>query len=153
MSLLLITITNTVLLRLHAQVCEGRGVVRKTGGTKRNRVEVNKVIGSKWTSVEQREGHRHYRVAESKGSVKKKNMELRMGNCCGEQISFWVSIDELKDKGMWRKGWVTLQDIQQAEGGELLDVAICFRCKGERILECLDCGGEGMIENYEPLHD
>ena len=103
--------------------------------------------------MEQREGHRHYEVVERKGSPKKKNVELRMGNCCGDLISFWIPLQELREKGMWRKGWVTLEDILQADGGELLDVAVCFRCKGNRILECLDCGGKGMIESYEPLHD
>ena len=116
-------------------------------------MEINKVVGSKWTSMEQREGHRHYEVVERKGSPKKKNVELRMGNCCGDLISFWIPLQELREKGMWRKGWVTLEDILQADGGELLDVAVCFRCKGNRILECLDCGGKGMIESYEPLHD
>jgi len=139
------------MLRCH--VCEGRGVVRKTGSSKSNRVEMRNVVGSQWTSVHTREGHRHYRVAEMMGSPKKKNVQLRMGNCCGDPISFWVPVDELKNKSLWRKGWVTLEDIIRADGGELLDVAMCFRCKGDRVLQCLDCGGTGMIESYEPLHN
>ena len=42
---------------------------------------------------------------------------------------------------MWYKGWVTLEDILQADGGELPDVAVCFRCKGQSCSGvCLDCG-------------
>jgi hypothetical protein len=88
-----------------------------------------------------------------RGSKKKENLEVRMGNCCGEPISFWVFADELKNKDVWRKGWVTLDEIIQANGGALLDVAVCFRCKGERILKCIDCDGKGQIESHEPLYD
>ena len=52
----------------------GHGVVKKTGSTRYNR-EKTRLVGSKWTSVEQqREGHMQYRVIlESKGSPKEKN--------------------------------------------------------------------------------
>lgn len=139
------------IVRCH--VCEGRGVVRKTGTTKRNIVDPNKVVGSQWSSVAIREGHRHYRVVEMKGSAKKKTAELRMGNCCGDPITFWIPLEELRNKNVWRKGWVTLEDIHLADRGDLPDIATCFLCKGERVLQCLDCGGAGMIESYEPLHD
>jgi hypothetical protein len=57
---------------------------------------------------------------------------------------------------LWRKGWVTLEAILEAKeenGGELIDAAICFRCKGQRVLECVECGGIGEIENYEPIYN
>lgn len=76
-----------------------------------------------------------------------------MANCCGNPITFWVPAEELKDKTSWRKGWVTLEDIRQADGGALYDIALCFRCKGSRILECVECGGQGEIESFEPIYN
>jgi len=47
-------------------------VTKATGNRKRNALNVERVVGSRWTSVEIREGHRHYVCTESKGSRKKK---------------------------------------------------------------------------------
>jgi len=126
-------------------VCQGRGKVRASGLTKSNRVELDRVVGSQWSSVQVRMGHRHYRVGDVKGSKKRNNVELRMHNCCGDQDKiFWIPLTELKDKNKWRKGWVSRRLIEEAEGGELLDQAACFRCKGTCVIECLDCNGTGM---------
>ena len=77
-----------------------------------------------------------------------------MGNCCGEsKNTFWVPIPELRDKTLWRKGWVTLEDIRIADGGELFDVTQCFLCKGDKIRKCVECDAQGQIENYRPLYD
>merc|ERR1712087_929508 len=56
-------------------VCEGRGVIRATGNRKRNSVNTNKIVGSRWTSREILEGHRHYVCSETRGSKKKENLQ------------------------------------------------------------------------------
>jgi hypothetical protein len=76
-----------------------------------------------------------------------------MLNCCGDPHSFWISLRELKDKSMWRQGWQTLEQILKANGGPLIDARVCFRCKGNCVLSCVDCQGLGSIANYEPLYD
>jgi len=135
-------------------VCEGRGVTRATGSRKQNPVRVDRLLHSRWTSVEIYHGHRHHTILEVQGSVKKKkNVQVRMRNCCGEPNDFWIPLDELKDKLIWRMGWLTLEDIVRANGGPLLDARLCFRCKGGRILPCVDCDGQGEIPSYEPLYD
>jgi tryptophan-rich hypothetical protein len=137
-------------------VCEGRGVVRATGHRKRNSFNVDKLVHSQWSSVEVYNGHRHHTVVETRGSKRKGNLEIRMRNCCGPQEDFWIPEEELRDKRVWRMGWLTLDDILKAgerNGGVLIDARICFRCKGERILLCVDCDGKGQIPNYEPLHE
>lgn len=136
-------------------VCEGRGVVRATGSRKRNSFAVDRLVQSQWSSVEVYNGHRHHTIVELRGSKKKNNLEIRMRNCCGEQQDFWITEEELRDKRTWRMGWLTLDDIIKAKeynGGALIDVRRCFRCKGERILLCVDCDGKGIIPSYEPLH-
>jgi len=57
---------------VRCNVCAGRAVTKATGNRKRNALNVERVVGSRWTSVEIREGHRHYVCTESKGSRKKK---------------------------------------------------------------------------------
>lgn len=140
---------------IRCNVCEGRRVVRATGDRRRNQLPpaADKLPGTLWTAVTTREGHRHYKILETQGSKRKANLQARMTNCCGDPVSFWVPAEELQDKACWRKGWVTLEAILEADGGALYDVALCFRCKGERILDCIDCGGTGEIETYEPLYD
>jgi len=141
---------------VRCSVCQGNGVIRATGQRKRNSInlqDLNRLIGSQWTSVEIYNGHRHHTVKEIQGSKKQKTLKVRMQNCCGDQQDFWIPIDELRDKTVWRMGWLTLQDIRDADGGPLRDVRVCFRCKGERILLCVDCDGKGNIPNYEPLYD
>ena len=114
---------------------------------------MERILETKWTSVEIREGHRQYRVTEVQGSKRNDNVQLRMSNCCGDPVDFWISLPELKNKAIWRMGWTTLKEIRQADGGALLDARLCFRCKGDRVLKCVDCDGEGKIASYEPLYD
>ena len=136
--------------RVRCPVCEGRGLIRATGPTKYNRIDLSRMIGSRWTSVEIREGHRQYTVSETRGSPKQKNaMQVRMSNCCGpeeERVHIWISMEELRNKNVWRVGWTTLQDIKLANHGALIDVAACFRCKGDRVCDCDECGGVGKGE-------
>ena len=139
--------------RIRCNVCEGRGAVRATGNNKKNSIVAERLVGSQWTSVEIQYGHRHHALLETRGSAKKKNWEARMRNCCGEQNDYWISVDELRSKLIWRKGWQTLEQIRQADGGALIDARVCFRCKGGRILPCADCDGVGEIPSYEPLYN
>lgn len=134
-------------------VCEGRGVVRASGQPRRNRIVADRLVKSQWTSVEVYHGHRHHTVEEVRGSLRKQNLQVRMRNCCGEPQDFWIDAEELHNKRIWRMGWQTLEQILQADGGPLVDACRCFRCKGGRILRCIDCDGVGEIPSYEPLHD
>jgi tryptophan-rich hypothetical protein len=138
---------------LRCQVCLGQGVIRATGPRKTNVLMTNRLIGSKWTSVEIRNGHRQHTIVETRGSSKKGNLECRVINCCGDQKDSWIPVNDLKDKMVWRMGWQTLDDILRADRGPLLDARFCFRCKGDKVLKCVDCDGKGNIPSYEPLYD
>jgi len=146
---------------IRCRVCEGRGLVRATGNTKHNRIgDWSRLIGSKWTSVEQRCGHRQYTVSETKGSPSKKIngsfAQVRMSNCCGpeqERVHLWISLEELRNKGMWRAGWTTLEEIKAANHGALIDAKACFLCKASRTCECDKCGGSGLINTQQILYD
>jgi len=141
---------------LTMQVCEGRGIVRATGNRKKNMVQLDRIVKSRWTSTEIREGHRHYVCTEKRGSKKKQNLELRMSNSCGpeeQRVHLWVSLDEVKQKSIWRQGWVTLEDIRIADRGALVDAKICFLCKGTKVVTCDECGGTGKVGTQQVLYD
>ena len=149
--------TFSIFLWIHNdQVCEGVGLVRATGQRKRNTVNIDRIVGSRWTSVEIRCGHRHYVCDEIKGSRKKKNLSIRMTNSCGpeeERVNLWIEEEELKNKFIWRAGWITLEEIINADKGPLLDEKVCFRCKGDRIIKCAECDGKGKLGFNQVLYD
>jgi len=141
---------------VRCNVCDGRAITRATGHRKRNSFDADRVVGSHWTSVEIREGHRHYVCTESKGSRKKKNFQVRMSNSCGPEetkVHLWITEDEIRDKASWRMGWVTLEEIRMADSGPLIDAKICFRCKGERVLKCIECDGKGKLGYHQRIYD
>jgi hypothetical protein len=135
-------------------VCEGRGVVRASGMRKRNQLP-RKLEGSLWTSVEVYRGHRHHTVVEVRGSPRScgDSHQVRMRNCCGTTSDSWIPVDEIREKRVWRMGWLTLEDIRKAVGGPIVDARLCFRCKGGKILPCIECDGKGEIPSYEPLYE
>lgn len=136
-------------------VCQGRGVVRASGLQKRNQLP-RKLEGSQWTSVEVYRGHRHHTVMEVRGSPRNRNdgsYQVRMRNCCGETSDFWIPVSEIREKRVWRMGWLTLHDIRKADGGPIVDARFCFRCKGGKILPCVECNGKGEIPSFEPIYD
>ena len=138
------------------KVCEGRGVVKKTGSKKRNTIDMRRILGSRWTSVEIREGHRQYECSETRGSKSNQNLELRMSNCCGPEerrVHLWIPHEELRDKSVWRQGWTTLKEIKQANRGALVDARICFLCKGMKVVECDECHGTGKVGLQQVLYD
>eukprot|EP00518_Triparma_eleuthera_P003207 CAMPEP_0182461488 /NCGR_PEP_ID=MMETSP1319-20130603/6054_1 /TAXON_ID=172717 /ORGANISM="Bolidomonas pacifica, Strain RCC208" /LENGTH=232 /DNA_ID=CAMNT_0024660781 /DNA_START=95 /DNA_END=790 /DNA_ORIENTATION=+ len=122
--------------------CGGAGAMRKGAATgKRNSMPPKgRLGGSKFTSVEKLNGHRHYYVKELRGA------EVILQNACGEPKEHASDVKTLKDKSVWRTGWVTLEEIKEAEGGRLNEVVkVCFRCKGSGAIECKTCYGEGEV--------
>jgi len=142
--------------KVYCNVCQGSGMTRATGQRRRNTVNPTRIAGSRWTSVEIRAGHRHYVCMESRGSRKKNNLELRMTNSCGpeeDRVDLWIPEEELRDKMSWRMGWVTMQEIEDANEGPLIDAKVCFRCKGSRILSCQECFGRGKLGYFQAIHN
>lgn len=141
------------------KVCEGKGVIRATGQKKYNSVDINRIVGSRWTSVEICHGHRQFECSQIQGSNKKNSsnpLEFRMSNCCGpneKRVHIWITLEELRNKSIWRQGWTTLEDIKSANRGALHDAKICFLCKGNKILKCDECDGTGQVGTQQVLHD
>ena len=137
-------------------VCDGRGVTKATGHRKRNALNVSRAVGSRWTSVEIREGHRHYVCSEARGTRKKENFEMRMSNSCGpeeKRVHLWIAEEEMRNKFAWRMGWVTFEEIKMADKGPLIDAKACFRCKGGCVIKCVECDGKGKLGYHQQLFD
>jgi hypothetical protein len=78
-----------------------------------------------------------------------------MSNTCGPEerrVHLWIPEDEIRDKRAWRMGWVTLEEIRMANRGPLIDSKLCFRCKGERVLSCIECDGKGKTGYHQQLY-
>ncbi len=60
-----------------------------------------KFLNSKWTSVKQLKGWRHYQVR----NVLKKKKQLELFAVCDKKISFNIDMNEIKDRKKWIPGW------------------------------------------------
>ena len=62
---------------------------------------MKKLLNSKWTSLINIEGWKHYQVRNV--LIKKKQVEIYA--VCDKKISFVIDINDLKDKTKWIAGW------------------------------------------------
>ena len=62
---------------------------------------IKKLLNSKWTSVKEINGWRHYEVSK----VLRKEKQLELFAVCDKKIYFLVSFNEIEDKDKWLPGW------------------------------------------------
>lgn len=62
---------------------------------------MKKLLNSKWTSLVNIKGWKHYQVKNV--LIKKKQVEIYA--VCDKKISLIIDIQELKDKSIWITGW------------------------------------------------
>ncbi len=62
---------------------------------------MKKYLHSKWTSVEQLNGWRHYEVR----NVFINNKELEIFSICDKNNTFRVKITDINDNSKWLPGW------------------------------------------------
>ena len=125
---------------VQCDLCFGTGLI-VNGGTRKNQIQRSRLPGLRVTSVNILNGHRHYVVSEILSKT-----EVVVRNSCGEQKDVRVSVDELKRKEKWRLGWVTLEEIREAERGPLKGkTKECHKCKAKKMLECRTCYGMGEV--------
>tara|TARA_Y100000590_G_C15359496_1_gene878350 strand:+ start:541 stop:750 length:210 start_codon:yes stop_codon:yes gene_type:complete len=61
----------------------------------------NKLLKSKWTSVDKYKGWYHYQVL----NIFKKDRKVELYAICRKEIKIVLSISELKNKSKWIAGW------------------------------------------------
>jgi len=62
---------------------------------------MKKLLNSKWTSINKKNGWIHYQVRNV--LIKKKQIELFA--VCDKTFSFIIDIKDIKDKSEWLPGW------------------------------------------------
>ena len=62
---------------------------------------MKKLLNSKWTSITNVKGWKHYQVRNV--MIKRKQVEIYA--VCDKKISFVIDINDLKDKTKWIAGW------------------------------------------------
>ena len=67
----------------------------------KNHNRISKLDRSKWTSLEKLNGWKHYEVIE----IDKKNDKVKLFAVCDRAKRVVVKTKDLKDKGLWKRGW------------------------------------------------
>ena len=62
---------------------------------------ISKLDKSKWTSLEKLNGWKHYEVI----NVDKKNNQIELFAVCDKEKRVLVTIDNLKNIKLWKRGW------------------------------------------------
>eukprot|EP00249_Psilotum_nudum_P011242 c23048_g1_i2 orf=51-725(+) len=114
--------------------CSGRGFLAKGGYHKNNPIDLDRVIGSKWTAVETTFGWRHF-IVMSKQRGLKKDWFLELAAACDENIRFWINAKNLKDRERWSMGWLQIADILRSKHM----LTPCKSCKGKARMPCQAC--------------
>lgn len=121
--------------------CGGRGFLGKGGYHTRNRVDLVRIIGSKWTAMETTFGWRHFEVI-SKQKGGNKNWFLELVATCDQNTRFWLNAQNLKDRERWSMGWLQKEDILRSQDKDSSGTS-CKACKGMGRLPCVACEREG----------
>ncbi|MCO5611233.1 hypothetical protein L7F22_065484 [Adiantum nelumboides] len=121
--------------------CGGKGFLGKGGYHAKNRVDIPRIVGSKWTAMEQTFGWRHFEVASKQKEGKDWFLELVA--TCDVDTRFWLNAKNLKEREMWSMGWLQKEQIFSAHESR----TTCKACKGVGRLSCNACGHEGTLED------
>jgi len=66
----------------------------------------NKLLNSKWTSMNKYKGWYHYQVL----NIFKKDKKVEMYAICKKEFKIVINVSELKDKEKWISGWKDIID-------------------------------------------
>ena len=66
----------------------------------------NKLMNSKWTSIDKYNGWYHYQVL----NIFKKDKKVEMYPICKNEVRIVILISELKNKEKWISGWKDIID-------------------------------------------
>eukprot|EP00850_Spirogloea_muscicola_P011450 SM000071S21074 [mRNA] locus=s71:189844:191066:- [translate_table: standard] len=123
--------------RVSCDVCQGRGYLLKGGFHRHNPVNVDRIVGSKWTAMESTFGWRHFQV-DSKTKGQGKQWFVEMVSTCESNTRFFVNLRNLKDRASWSMGWLQKQELQRLEESRTQQ-NICKACHGLGSLVCTSC--------------
>ena len=127
--------------------CEGTGRrIAQRNHHAKNHVNVARVVGTKWTSLDRTFGWRHFECKElhvltSDAENKKKRTYCLLEATCDPTARLWVELEILKSRRIWAAGWLqrdtlrSILDEMAAEG----EGDPCDTCHGEKTVPCRYC--------------
>tara|TARA_Y100000814_G_scaffold115548_1_gene82317 strand:+ start:496 stop:690 length:195 start_codon:yes stop_codon:yes gene_type:complete len=62
---------------------------------------LNKLLNSKWTSIEKKNGWKHFQVK----NVYKNKKSIELFAVCDKKISFIIKLKDIQNKKKWIPGW------------------------------------------------
>jgi len=113
--------------------CRGSGQLPRGGYQKKNPVNMNRLIGSKWTAMERTFGWRHFRATQNRKEGKCSYVLLVA--TCDEATQFWVDVQNLKDREKFASGWLQKVELQNITAGG----AECRTCSATGKVTCPLC--------------
>ncbi|XP_057835065.1 uncharacterized protein LOC131045501 isoform X2 [Cryptomeria japonica] len=131
--------------------CDGKGSLGRGGYQKKNPVNLDRIVGSKWTARETTFGWRHFIVySKQRGSAK--DWFLEMVATCDKDTHFWINSKNLKsslhdiggpkfvwqDRERWSMGWLQREELVNGSR-KSKDASLCKACRGEGMLICTAC--------------
>ncbi len=64
-------------------------------------IMLNKLLNSKWTSIEKKNGWKHFQVK----NVYKNKKSIELFAVCDKKISFIIKLKDIQNKKKWIPGW------------------------------------------------
>ncbi|KAG1653549.1 hypothetical protein FOA52_008214 [Chlamydomonas sp. UWO 241] len=124
---------------------------------------MTRILGSKWTAMQETLGWRHFRVAEQRNRTAGL-VFLLMQASCDPSAQLWVNSTLLKDRSKWGMGWLQMADIPGhpglsrpdpgaaggdsdgggGAGGSGRGARPCRTCNQSGCIPCITCEGSGV---------
>lgn len=119
--------------------CGGTGYTKNKNHHTHNPVNMQLIVGSKWTAMERVFGWRHFECKQ-KMNIAKRSYLLLVATC-DDSARLWLHADILKSRNLWAAGW-----LQKSELVRLLEENerqhTCQACHGAQHVPCNYCSLE-----------
>ncbi|GLC77822.1 hypothetical protein PLESTB_000957500 [Pleodorina starrii] len=123
--------------------CAGTGRLSRAGYNKKNRVDMSRVVGSKWTAMQETMGWRHFRVIQCRKGASGVAF-VQMQASCDPATQLWMNAGNLKDRDLWAAGWLQMSEVAD-HAGSLTGGVTCRACSGTGSTPCPVCDATGAV--------
>ncbi|KAG2502111.1 hypothetical protein HYH03_000603 [Edaphochlamys debaryana] len=105
---------------------------------------MSRIVGSKWTAMQETLGWRHFRVIEVRKSGSAGVSFVQLQASCDTSTTLWLNATNLKDRDLWAAGWLQKSEMEDPAGALAAGVP-CRCCSGSGSVVCPACDGHGQV--------